>query len=116
MEIDWRRHFIFSQWSVGSDASNTDYNEPEETETPKFRLSSSELHNEFFNSVKKSYAAHKQCRSLMSLLQQKYRFSELGSQLEEPWLRHYKNKSFLINGLLYHRWKHTPCTNSDRHG
>ncbi|MBW0558303.1 hypothetical protein O181_098018 [Austropuccinia psidii MF-1] len=30
------------------------------------------------------------------------------SQLEEPWLRDYKdNKSFLIDGLLYHRDKHT---------
>ncbi|MBW0461010.1 hypothetical protein O181_000725 [Austropuccinia psidii MF-1] len=30
------------------------------------------------------------------------------SQLEEPWLRDYKdNKLFLIDGLLYHREKHT---------
>ncbi|MBW0525585.1 hypothetical protein O181_065300 [Austropuccinia psidii MF-1] len=30
------------------------------------------------------------------------------SQLEKPWLRAYKNKKFfLIDGLLYHREKHT---------
>ncbi|MBW0507715.1 hypothetical protein O181_047430 [Austropuccinia psidii MF-1] len=33
---------------------------------------------------------------------------ELESQLEDPWLRAYKdNKFFLIDGLLYHREKHT---------
>ncbi|MBW0521124.1 hypothetical protein O181_060839 [Austropuccinia psidii MF-1] len=33
---------------------------------------------------------------------------ELESQLEEPWLRDYKNnKFFLIHDLLYHREKHT---------
>ncbi|MBW0477171.1 hypothetical protein O181_016886 [Austropuccinia psidii MF-1] len=36
------------------------------------------------------------------------RWPELESQLEEPWLRDYKdNKSFLIDGLLYHIEKHT---------
>ncbi|MBW0550280.1 hypothetical protein O181_089995 [Austropuccinia psidii MF-1] len=29
------------------------------------------------------------------------------SQLEEPWLRDYKDKSFLIDGWFYHREKHT---------
>ncbi|MBW0498360.1 hypothetical protein O181_038075 [Austropuccinia psidii MF-1] len=45
---------------------------------------------------------------MLQLLQQKYRSPELESQLEEPWLRDYKdNKPFLIDGLLYHREKHT---------
>ncbi|MBW0471572.1 hypothetical protein O181_011287 [Austropuccinia psidii MF-1] len=56
----------------------------------------------------KTYSKHKQCGILLQLLQQKYRSPELGSQLEEPWLRDYKdNKPFLIHGLLYHRDKHT---------
>ncbi|MBW0580826.1 hypothetical protein O181_120541, partial [Austropuccinia psidii MF-1] len=56
----------------------------------------------------KSYAKHKQCGILLQHLQQKYRSPELESQLEEPWLRAYKdNKLFLIDGLLYHREKHT---------
>ncbi|MBW0567171.1 hypothetical protein O181_106886, partial [Austropuccinia psidii MF-1] len=59
-------------------------------------------------SVLKSYSKHKQCSILLQLLQQKYRSPELESQLEEPWLRAYKdNKFFLIDGLLYHREKHT---------
>ncbi|MBW0467107.1 hypothetical protein O181_006822 [Austropuccinia psidii MF-1] len=71
-------------------------------------MSSSELHNELFNAVIKTYSKQKQCGILFQLLQQKYRSPELESQLEEPWLRHYKDKkSFLIDGLLYHRERHT---------
>ncbi|MBW0538106.1 hypothetical protein O181_077821 [Austropuccinia psidii MF-1] len=56
----------------------------------------------------KTYAKQKQCGILLQLLQEKYRSPELGSQLEEPWLRDYKdNKYFLLDGLLYHGEKHT---------
>ncbi|MBW0587038.1 hypothetical protein O181_126753, partial [Austropuccinia psidii MF-1] len=86
MEIDRRRNFGFSEWAPGSgtlDSGNTD-------------------------AVLKSYAKHKQCGILLQLLQQKYRSPELESQLEEPWLRAYKdNKFFLVDGLLYHREKRT---------
>ncbi|MBW0543796.1 hypothetical protein O181_083511 [Austropuccinia psidii MF-1] len=44
---------------------------------------------------------------LLQLPQQKYKSPELESQLEEPWLRDYKdNKFILIDGLFYHREKH----------
>ncbi|MBW0513394.1 hypothetical protein O181_053109 [Austropuccinia psidii MF-1] len=56
----------------------------------------------------KTHTKHKHCGILLQLLQQKYRSPELESQLEEPWLRDYKdNHFFLIDGLLYHRKKHT---------
>ncbi|MBW0534245.1 hypothetical protein O181_073960 [Austropuccinia psidii MF-1] len=56
----------------------------------------------------KTYSKQKQCGTLLQLLQQKYRSPELESQLEEPWSRDYKDKKFsLIDGLLYHREKHT---------
>ncbi|MBW0492886.1 hypothetical protein O181_032601 [Austropuccinia psidii MF-1] len=56
----------------------------------------------------KTYAKHKECGILLQLLQQKYRIPDLESQLEEPWLGDYKdNKFFLIDGLLFHREKHT---------
>ncbi|MBW0491452.1 hypothetical protein O181_031167 [Austropuccinia psidii MF-1] len=88
--------------------SEGDKTEPEGTETHIFGRSSSELHNEFFSSVTKSYGKHKQCIIMLQLLQQKYRSPEMESQLEEPWLRDYKdNKCFLIDGLIYHRQKHT---------
>ncbi|MBW0558213.1 hypothetical protein O181_097928 [Austropuccinia psidii MF-1] len=108
MQIDRRRSFRFSEWASGSgtfDSGNTD---SEGTETPILGLSSSELHNELFSAVLKSYSKHKQCGILLQLLQQKYRSPELEFQLEEPCLRAYKdNKFFLIDGLLYHREKHT---------
>ncbi|MBW0531480.1 hypothetical protein O181_071195 [Austropuccinia psidii MF-1] len=103
MEIDKRKNFRF--FELTPESGNTD---SEETETLIFGISSSEQHNEFFSAVLKSYAKHKQCGILLQLLQQKYRSQKLESQKEEPWLRAYKdNKFFLIDGLVYHREKHT---------
>ncbi|MBW0499264.1 hypothetical protein O181_038979 [Austropuccinia psidii MF-1] len=108
MEIDRKKNSRFSQWAPGSgtlDSVNTD---SEGTEAPILGISFSELHNKFFSAVLKSYAKHKPCGILLQLLQQNYRNAELESQLEEPWLRAYKdNMFFLIDGLLYHREKHT---------
>ncbi|MBW0493145.1 hypothetical protein O181_032860 [Austropuccinia psidii MF-1] len=108
MEIDRRKNFRFSEWAPESGTPDSGDTEPEGTETPILGISSSELHNEFSSAAMNTYAKHKQCSVLMKLLQQKYRSPELESQLEEPWLRDYKNnKSFLIDGLLYHREKNT---------
>ncbi|MBW0531861.1 hypothetical protein O181_071576 [Austropuccinia psidii MF-1] len=108
MEIDRKKNFRFSEWTPESgtlDSGNTD---SELTATPILGISSSELQNEFFSAVLNSYAKHQQCSILLQLLQQKYRSAELESQLEEPWLRAYKdNKFFLIDGLLYYREKDT---------
>ncbi|MBW0464933.1 hypothetical protein O181_004648 [Austropuccinia psidii MF-1] len=108
MKINRKKNFRFFEWAPESgtlDRGNTD---SEGTETPILGSSSSELHNEFFSAVQKSYSKHKQCGILLHLLQQTYRIPELESQLEEPWLRYFKdNKFFLIYGLLYHREKHT---------
>ncbi|MBW0560076.1 hypothetical protein O181_099791 [Austropuccinia psidii MF-1] len=108
MEIEKKKNFTFSEWAPESgtfDSGNTD---SEGTETPILGISSSELNNKFLNAVLKSYAKHKQCGILLQLLQQKYRSPSLESQLEEPCLRAYKdNKFFLVDGLLYHREKHT---------
>ncbi|MBW0463791.1 hypothetical protein O181_003506 [Austropuccinia psidii MF-1] len=108
MEIDRRKSFRYSEWALGSGTLDSGNTASEGTETPIVGISSSKLHNEFFSAVLKSYAKHKQCGILLQLLQQKYRSPELEAQLEGPWLRAYKdNKLFLIDGLLYHREKHT---------
>ncbi|MBW0497710.1 hypothetical protein O181_037425 [Austropuccinia psidii MF-1] len=108
MEIDRKENFRFSQWAPESGTPDSQNTSSEGTETPILGISSSELQTEFFNAVMKTYDKHKQCGILLPLLQQKYRSPELESQLEEPWLRDYKdNKCFLIDGLLYHREKHT---------
>ncbi|MBW0504732.1 hypothetical protein O181_044447 [Austropuccinia psidii MF-1] len=108
MEIDRRKNCRFSEWAPESGTPDSGDTEPGGTETPILGISSSELHNEFLSAVMKTYSKHKQCSILLQLLQQKYRSPELESQLEEPCLREYKdNKSFLIDGLIYHREKHT---------
>ncbi|MBW0544280.1 hypothetical protein O181_083995 [Austropuccinia psidii MF-1] len=108
MEIDRRKNFKFFEWAPESCTPVSGDTESEGTETPILGIGSSELHNEFFNAVMKTYSKHKQCGILLKLLQQKYRSPELESQLEEAWLRDYKdNKFFLIDGLIYHREKHT---------
>ncbi|MBW0574156.1 hypothetical protein O181_113871 [Austropuccinia psidii MF-1] len=108
MEIDRRKNFKFSEWAPESGTPDSGNTDSEGTETPILGISSPELHNEFFNAVMKTYSKHNQCGILLQLLQQRYRSPELESQLEEPWLRDYKDKKiFLIDGLLYHRQKHT---------
>ncbi|MBW0555056.1 hypothetical protein O181_094771 [Austropuccinia psidii MF-1] len=108
MEIDRRKNFKFSECAPEFGTSDSDNTEPEGTETLILGIGSSELHNQFFSSVTKHYAKYKQCSIMFQLLQQKYRSPELESQLEEPWLRDYKDNTFiLIDGLLYHRGKHT---------
>ncbi|MBW0584618.1 hypothetical protein O181_124333 [Austropuccinia psidii MF-1] len=101
MEIHRRENFRFSEWAPGIGTLDSANADSEGTETPILGISSSELLNELFSAVLKSYAKHKQCGTLPKLLQQKYRSPELESQLEEPWLRAYKgNKFFLVVGLL----------------
>ncbi|MBW0473057.1 hypothetical protein O181_012772 [Austropuccinia psidii MF-1] len=108
MEIDRKRNFRFSEWEPESGTQDSEDTESGGTETPILWISFSELHNEFFSLLTKTYAKHKQCGILLQLLQQKYSSLELDAQLEEPWLWDYKdNKFFLIDGLLYHREKHT---------
>ncbi|MBW0589063.1 hypothetical protein O181_128778 [Austropuccinia psidii MF-1] len=108
MEIDRKKIFRFSEWAPESGTPDSGKTNSEGAETPILVIGSSELHTEFFNAVIKTYAKHKQCGILLQLLQQKYRSPELESQLEEPWLRDYKDNKFsLIDGLLYHREKHT---------
>ncbi|MBW0513938.1 hypothetical protein O181_053653 [Austropuccinia psidii MF-1] len=116
MEIDRKKNFRFSEWAPESGTPDSGNTDSEGTDTPILGISSSELYNEFFNAVMKTSAKHKQCGILLQLLQQKYRSPELEFQLDELWLRDYKdNKCFLIGGLLYHGEKHTSAlTITDR--
>ncbi|MBW0488662.1 hypothetical protein O181_028377 [Austropuccinia psidii MF-1] len=108
MEIDRKKNFRFSEWAPESGTPDSGKTNSERKETPILGICSSELHTEFFNAVMKTYDKHKQCGIWLQLLQEKYRSPELESQLEEPWLRDYKdNKCFLIDFLLYQREKHT---------
>ncbi|MBW0506902.1 hypothetical protein O181_046617, partial [Austropuccinia psidii MF-1] len=115
MKIDRTKNFRFSEWAPESGTLDSGSTYSEGKQTPILGISSSELHNKFLSAVLKFYSKHKQCGILLKLLQQKYRSPELESQLEEPWLRAYKdNKFFLIDGFLYHREKAHKCTHSCR--
>ncbi|MBW0579462.1 hypothetical protein O181_119177 [Austropuccinia psidii MF-1] len=108
MEIDRKKHFRFSEWAPEGGTPDSGNTDSEGTETPILGISFSKLNTEFSNAVMKTYSKHKWCGILFQLLQQKYRSPELESQLEEPWMRDYKdNEFFLIDFLLYHREKHT---------
>ncbi|MBW0532024.1 hypothetical protein O181_071739 [Austropuccinia psidii MF-1] len=73
MEIDRKKSFRFFAWAPESGTPDSGNTNSEGTETPILGISSSELHNEFFDAVRKTYAKHKQCGILLQLLQQKYR-------------------------------------------
>ncbi|MBW0533618.1 hypothetical protein O181_073333 [Austropuccinia psidii MF-1] len=73
MEIDRRKNFRFSEWEPGSGTLDNGNTDSEGTETPILGISFSEMHNEFFSAVLKSYAKHKHCGILLQLLQQEYR-------------------------------------------
>ncbi|MBW0532658.1 hypothetical protein O181_072373 [Austropuccinia psidii MF-1] len=108
MEIDRKKNFRFSEWPPESGTPEIGDTEAEGSDTPILGISSSELQNEFFISVMKTYLKNKQCSILLKLLQLMYPSPELESQLEEPWLRDYKENNFLlIDSLLYNREKNT---------
>ncbi|MBW0481684.1 hypothetical protein O181_021399 [Austropuccinia psidii MF-1] len=89
IEIDRKKKFRFANWAPENCTSDRGNTYSEGTETPILRISSSKLHNEFFNAVMKTYPKHKQSGILFQLLQQNYRSPEMESQLEELCLRDY---------------------------
>ncbi|MBW0574363.1 hypothetical protein O181_114078 [Austropuccinia psidii MF-1] len=103
MEINRKKNFRFSEWAPESSTLDSGNTDSEETETPILGIGSSELHNEFFGAVQKSYDKHKQCGILLKLLPHKYRSPELESQLEEPLLKDYKDNKFFP-----YRWPALP--------
>ncbi|MBW0501569.1 hypothetical protein O181_041284 [Austropuccinia psidii MF-1] len=79
MEIDRKKDFKFSEWAPEGGTPDSEDTESEGTETSILGISPSELHNELFSAVMKTYAKHKKCEILFKLLQQKYKSPELES-------------------------------------
>ncbi|MBW0540029.1 hypothetical protein O181_079744 [Austropuccinia psidii MF-1] len=59
MEIDRRKNFRFSEWAPESGTPNSGDTDSEGTEAPILGISSSDLHNEFFNAVMKTCQTQK---------------------------------------------------------
>ncbi|MBW0467003.1 hypothetical protein O181_006718 [Austropuccinia psidii MF-1] len=55
MEIERRKSSKSSEWEPEFGTSESNNTEPEGTETPILGISSSELHNEFFSALTKTY-------------------------------------------------------------
>ncbi|MBW0486868.1 hypothetical protein O181_026583 [Austropuccinia psidii MF-1] len=70
IEIDRKKNFRFSEWAPESGTLESGNTDSEGTETPILGIRSSELHNEFFSEVLKSYSKRKQYGILLQLLQQ----------------------------------------------
>ncbi|MBW0477683.1 hypothetical protein O181_017398 [Austropuccinia psidii MF-1] len=103
MEIHRKKNFKFSEVVPESHAPDSGNTDSEGTETPILGIRFTALHNEFFNAVMKIYVKRKQCGILFQPLQKYYRSPNLEAQLQDAWLRDYKDKIFsLIDGLLYH--------------
>ncbi|MBW0495810.1 hypothetical protein O181_035525 [Austropuccinia psidii MF-1] len=61
MKIYRRKNFRFSEWAPRSGTPDSGKTYSEGKETPILGTSSSELHNELFSAVMKTYSKHKQC-------------------------------------------------------
>ncbi|MBW0463892.1 hypothetical protein O181_003607 [Austropuccinia psidii MF-1] len=59
MDIGRKRNFIFSEWAQESGSKDSEDTESEGTEAPILGISSSELYNEFFSAVMKTYVKQK---------------------------------------------------------
>ncbi|MBW0584369.1 hypothetical protein O181_124084 [Austropuccinia psidii MF-1] len=68
MEIDRRKNLRFSEWAPESATPDSEGTESTGTETYILGISFSELQNELFSAVMKTYAKHKQCGILLQLL------------------------------------------------
>ncbi|MBW0500751.1 hypothetical protein O181_040466 [Austropuccinia psidii MF-1] len=84
MEIDRKKNVKRSEWAPECGTFDSGNTESEGTETPILGLSSSELHDEFFSAVLKSYSKHKQCGILLQLLQQQYRSQNWNPSWRNP--------------------------------
>ncbi|MBW0586967.1 hypothetical protein O181_126682 [Austropuccinia psidii MF-1] len=73
-----------------------------------------DIGTELFSQVKESYRIDKNCHILSQLLMKDCKYPSLSSKLDEIWKKAYDEGRFhLIDGILYHRTKHT-CYGPDR--
>ncbi|MBW0544088.1 hypothetical protein O181_083803 [Austropuccinia psidii MF-1] len=67
-----------------------------------------DIGTEFFHQVKESYKIDKNCHILSQLLMKYCKDPSLSSKLDEIWNKAYDEGRFhLLDGILYHRKKHT---------
>ncbi|MBW0521425.1 hypothetical protein O181_061140 [Austropuccinia psidii MF-1] len=98
-----------SRWSLANTPENPAWVPQEDHHIEG--ICGSDISTEFFNQVKESYKLDKSCHILSQLLMKDCKDPSLSSKLNETWKKDYdEGRSHLLDGILYHRTKHTSVT------
>ena len=98
-----------SSWALPNDISNPVY-EPEEMDRnmPINGISVTDLSEEFYDIVRKSYVENKNTLILLEILNKDHKDNSLVSGLEQPWKKNFEEGRFSVwDGILYIREKHS---------
>ncbi|MBW0529164.1 hypothetical protein O181_068879 [Austropuccinia psidii MF-1] len=95
-----------SRWALENTSENTAWVPQEEHHIKGICVT--DIGTEFFNKVKEIYKMDKNCHILCQLLMKDCKDPSLSSQLDETWKKaYYEGRFHLLDGILYHRAKHT---------
>ncbi|MBW0513035.1 hypothetical protein O181_052750 [Austropuccinia psidii MF-1] len=98
-----------SRWSLPNNIDNPAY-VPEEAslQVPIEGISVTDLNTTFFEELRNSYTQDENCSMLCQLLTKDFKNNSLIHALDEVWKKSYDKGRFnLLNGIIYHRTKHT---------
>ena len=99
-----------SRWPIPNDPSNPASDNDEGATLSITGISVSNLKDELFESIMKSYEKDRNTQILHVTLYKSHKDKNLSDKLEEPWLKSYKDGRFTrFDGILYHRTKHCSC-------
>ncbi|MBW0521861.1 hypothetical protein O181_061576 [Austropuccinia psidii MF-1] len=95
-----------SRWALANTPENPPWVPQEEHHIEGICIT--DIGTEFINQVKESYKMDKNCHILCQLLMKDCKYPSLSSKLDEIWKKAYDEGRFhLLDGILYHRTKHT---------
>ncbi|MBW0517054.1 hypothetical protein O181_056769 [Austropuccinia psidii MF-1] len=95
-----------SRWALANTSENPAWVPQEEHHIEGICVT--DIGTEFFNQAKESYKMEKNCHILCQLLMKDCKDPSISSNLDEIWKKAYdKGRFHLLDGILYHRTKHT---------
>ncbi|MBW0498584.1 hypothetical protein O181_038299 [Austropuccinia psidii MF-1] len=95
-----------SRWALANTPKNPAWVPQEEHHIEGICVT--DIGTEFFNRVKESYKMNKNCHILCKLLMKDCKYLSLSSKQDEIWKKaYYERRSRPLDGILYHRTKHT---------
>ncbi|MBW0577869.1 hypothetical protein O181_117584 [Austropuccinia psidii MF-1] len=98
-----------SRWPLPNDIDNPAYVLGETSpQIPIEGISVTDLNTTFFEEVRNIYTQDKNCRILCQLLTKDCEDNSLIHALDEIWRKSYdEGRFYLLDGIIYHRTKHT---------